>query len=65
MALQPILESAVALILTMLEVVKGKYGLKITEYNQNIQDLANLEEKVNTIGFVYEQEEEETNEEIL
>ena len=61
----PILEGLTTLFLTLLEVGKGRLTLRITEYNKQIQDIANKEEvSTHAIGFrcdpvEYEEEEDE------
>ena len=61
----PILEGLATLFLTLLEVGKGRLTLRITEYNKQIQDIANKEEvSTHAIGFrcdpvEYEEEEDE------
>ena len=57
----PILDSAAVVLITILESIKGRFSIKIAEYNDKIQKLG--EEPVNTrvIGFAAPTEEEEVD----
>jgi hypothetical protein len=63
----PMLEAGVNVIITFLEMVKGKFTVEITKLNLQISKLANPEdeENVRVIGFaVPTEEEEEADEDI-
>ena len=64
----PIFDSIGAIILSALELIKGKITLKITECNAQIQKntdpYKDIEEKHIT-GFVVSEKDDENNEEIL
>ena len=47
----PILDSAAAVIMTGLEAIKGKWTVKITEYNYQIQKLGDESTPPRVIGF--------------
>lgn len=47
----PILDSAAAVIMTGLEAIKGKWSVKITEYNYQIQKLGDEPASSRVIGF--------------
>ena len=47
----PILDSATAVIITGLEAIKGKWTVKITEYNYQIQKLGDETPSPRVIGF--------------
>ena len=61
-AVAPILDSAAAVIMTGLEVIKGKLTLKITEYNYQIQNMGDESTSSRVIGFVAPAEEEDYEE---
>ena len=54
----PILDSAAAVIMTGLEAIKGKWTVKITEYNYQIQKLGDESTPVRAIGFAAPVEED-------
>ena len=61
---QPIIEGITNLVLTMIECAKGYFGIKITQYNQKLMRAEEGEVKpVGQIGFTYETEEEENDDE--
>ena len=56
----PILDSLTSLILTMIEVIKGYFSIKIARYNLQVKkDYAKEEKTMPLIGFEREEEEEE------
>ena len=59
--INPILEELCNLLLVIIETQKGRFNLKISEYNKQIMKLKEEEEKepANVIGFQYIPEEEE------
>lgn len=59
----PILDSLTAVIMTGLEVIKGKMTVKITEYNCQIQKLGDEPINSRVIGFSTPTEEDEYGEE--
>ena len=69
MFIYPVADGLINLILTYLEMKKGKYSLKINEMNLEIQKMVNPEKEkssiVNQIGFVIPDENEEDVDEDL
>jgi hypothetical protein len=61
-AIAPILDSAAAVIMTGLEAIKGKWTVKITEYNYQIQKLGDESTPVRAIGFAPPVEEDDYEE---
>ena len=61
-AIAPIVDSAVAVVLTGLEVIKGKMTVKITEYNCQIQKLGEEPTSSRVIGFAAPTEEDDYEE---
>jgi hypothetical protein len=61
-AIAPILDSAVSVVLTGLEAIKGKWTVKITEYNYQIQNMGNEPTNSRVIGFVAPTEEDDYEE---
>jgi hypothetical protein len=59
----PILDSAAAVIMTGLEAIKGKWSVKITEYNYQIQKMGDEPVQSRVIGFAVPTEEDEYGEE--
>ena len=59
----PILDSAAAVIMTGLEAIKGKWSVKITEYNYQIQKMGDEPIQSRVIGFAVPTEEDEYGEE--
>ena len=60
----PLLESVWAIVLTWLEIPKGKCALKVQEINQKINNLADdCGEASHAIGFVYNQADDDYQEE--
>ena len=60
----PILDSLTTVIMTGLEIIKGKWTLKVAEYNCQIQKMGlEPEEGSRVIGFVVPTEEDEYGEE--
>lgn len=60
--ISPILEELCNLLLVIIETQKGRFNLKISEYNKRIMKLKGEEEEkepANIIGFQYIPEEEE------
>lgn len=62
-AIAPIIDSAAAVIMTGLEAIKGKWSVKITEYNYQIQKMGNEPTESRVIGFALPTEEDEYGEE--
>ena len=62
----PILDKMLEVILTYLEMVKGKITVKITQLKCQIEKLQDEEEKTpkNIIGFVAPEEEDDKDEDI-
>ena len=61
----PILETITSAICTAIEVYRAKCNVKITEYNKLIQQINSDKEAPvarSPIGFKYEEEEDESNE---
>ena len=59
-ALFPLLDGITAVLLSGLEVIKGYFGVKISEYRVRMQQIASCadeEIKMNPIGFDYKEEE--------
>ena len=54
----PILDSAAAVIMTGLEAIKGKWTVKITEYNYQIQKLGDEPISPRIVGFTPPVEED-------
>ena len=69
MFIQPVADGLINLVLTYLEMKKGKYSLKINEMNLEIQKMVNPEKEkssiANQIGFVISNENEEDVDEDL
>ena len=55
----PILDSATAVIMTGLEAIKGKWTVKITEYNCQIQKFGDEPVSPRIVGFAPPAEEDE------
>ena len=63
--ISPLLDKILEVILTFLEMVKGKITVKITELNGQIKKLQDEEETPkNIIGFVAPEEKDDENEDI-
>ena len=62
----PVLDKMLEIILTYLEMVKGKITVKITELKCQIEKLQDEEEETpkNIIGFVVPEEKDDENEDI-
>lgn len=61
-AIAPILDSAAAVIMTGLETIKGKWTVKITEYNYQIQKIGESESnQTHVIGFAAPVEKDEVD----
>ena len=58
-AIAPIVESTAAVIMTGLEAIKGKWSVKIAEYNYQIQKMGNEPTESRVIGFALPTEEDE------
>lgn len=58
-AIAPIVESAATVIITGLETIKGKWSVKIAEYNYQIQKMGNEPTESRVIGFALPTEEDE------
>ena len=69
MFIYPVADGLINLVLTYLEMKKGKYSLKINEMNLEIQKMVNPEKEkssiTNQIGFVISNENEEDVDEDL
>ena len=57
MAITPVLETAASTVMTGLEALKGKWSVKITEYNYQIQKLGDEPTSTRVIGFAAPTEE--------
>ena len=55
----PILDSAASTIMTGLEALKGKWSVKITEYNYQIQKMGDEPVSSRVIGFAAPTEEDD------
>lgn len=62
-AFAPILDSATAVILTGLEVIKSKLSVKVAEYNYQIQKIGEEPTSSRVIGFTTPVEEDDYGEE--
>ena len=62
-AIAPILDSATTVILTGLEVIKGKWSVKVAEYNYQIQKIGEEPTSSRVIGFAAPVEEDDYGEE--
>ena len=58
-AIAPIVESAATVIMTGLETIKGKWSVKIAEYNYQIQKIGDEQPNSRAIGFAAPIEEDE------
>lgn len=58
----PILDSAAAVVMTGLEAIKGKWTVKITEYNYQIKKLGDEPTSSRVIGFAAPVEEDDYEE---
>ena len=59
----PVLEALAAAILTGLEVIKGKWSIKIADYNHQLQQFGEEKEiRTNVIGFAIPTEEDDCDE---
>lgn len=54
----PIIDSVLAVILTLLEYIKSYLTLQISTINIKIKDIENTSKKLNKIGFIQEVEQE-------
>ena len=61
-AIAPILDSAATVIMTGLETIKGKWTVKITEYNCQIQKIGEEPTSSRAIGFTAPVEEDDYGE---
>ena len=59
MTIAPILDSATQVVLTGLEAIKGKWTVKITEYNCQIQKIGDEPSSARVIGFAPPVEEDD------
>lgn len=55
----PILDSTASVIMTGLELIKGKWSVKIAEYNYQIQKMGEEPTNTHAIGFVIPAEEDD------
>lgn len=62
-AIAPILDSATTVILTGLEAIKGKWSVKVAEYNYQIQKIGEEPTSSRVIGFAAPVEEDDYGEE--
>ena len=60
--ISPLLGSILEIIMTKLEITKGKYGYEVTKINQKINNLADESGPQQAIGFVYSPEDEDYQE---
>ena len=58
-AIAPILDSVTSVVLTGLEAIKGKWSVKVTEYNYQIQKLGDEPTSSRVIGFAAPVEEDD------
>jgi hypothetical protein len=58
-AIMPILDSATSVIITGLEALKGKWSIKIADYNYKIQKLGDEPISTRVIGFTAPTEEDD------
>ncbi len=61
-AIAPILDSATTVILTGLEAIKGKWSVKVAEYNYQIQNIGDESTSTRVIGFAAPVEEDDYDE---
>ena len=61
-AIAPILDSVAAVVMTGLEAIKGKWTVKITEYNYQIQKIGEETTETRVIGFAAPVEEDDYEE---
>ena len=59
--IMPILDSAASTIMTGFEAIKGKWTVKITDYNYQIQKIGDEPTPSRVIGFAAPTEEDECN----
>ena len=62
-AIAPILDSATTVILTGLDAIKGKWSVKVAEYNYQIQKIGEEPTSSRVIGFTPPVEEDDYGEE--
>lgn len=62
-AIAPILDSVTTVILTGLEAIKGKWSVKVAEYNYQIQKIGEEPTSSRVIGFTAPVEEDDYGEE--
>ena len=63
--ISPLIDAVATVLITGLEVIKGKWTLKITEYNYQIQKLGDEDDdkpKMKPIGFSAPKEEDDNEE---
>lgn len=58
-AIAPILDSAAAVVMTGLEAIKGKWTVKITEYNYQISKMSDEPISTRVVGFAAPTEEDD------
>ena len=58
-AIAPILDSAAAVVMTGLEAIKGKWTVKITEYNYQISKMSDEPTSTRIVGFAAPTEEDD------
>ena len=58
--IMPILDSLGSIVMTWCEAVKGKLAIKVAEYNMRIRKISDDEPKKRPIGFVMEEEDDES-----
>ena len=63
--ISPILEEIVTLILSIIEVAKGKCSLKLAKISKEIDNIRQSTNNSSAIGFIVSEEEEEGSDEIL
>ena len=61
----PLLDGICSLLLTMLEAAKGYFSNIVVKYNTKMKESIEPEVKTNPIGFLYEQEGEEEEDDSL
>ena len=64
----PLIDGLASLFLTMIETLKGYFGVKVAKYNKQLLEIGEEEnvKTINPIGFTFEEnQEEDENEESL
>ena len=61
--IDPLLDSLWGIIMTRLEIIKGKYGIEVAKINEKINTLSDESPPQHAIGFIYDEEEDDSQEE--